>query len=245
MLEAPGSKHIWNQGGVEMAILIGGIVALVLGVILGAIWWSPVLSIIGGVVPVLLLMGGGIAIYLGIDEMRYPSSKAYPAPEPAKAEPPEASVAKGKGPRYWLMGYSVRNVEVVQKLGIIALPSERAEIIEKMMSVGDRVILYALSPGSRFAGVVEVEGEPARSSDMPFVPPKKGEIWDCRRKVRPVALPPSDKWVDAEPLLDKLELMREAKKAGKSLVRSFAAKLREVPQLSAKDYERISKALGA
>ena len=232
-----------------MAILIGGIVAIVLGVILGVVWYVQVFSLVGGGLPVLLLLGGGIAIYLGIDELRYPAAKAYPAPEREKEGPlegaPEPSAAAMKGIRYWLLGYSAGNVELVREKGMIALPAERSEIIEKMMNIGDRVILYALSPESKFSGIVEITGECSRSSDMPFEPAKKGEIWEYRREVRSVVMPPADNWVEAKTLLEDLALLEDARKAGKTLSRSFAAKLRDVPQLSTDDHDRIARALGA
>jgi predicted RNA-binding protein len=233
-----------------MAILIGGIVSIALGVLLGVLWWSPVLSLLGGGLPVLFILGGGIAIYLGIDELRYPASKAFPAAEPEREPAVKGAVApaepdRGKRPRYWLLGYSAHNVDLVRGHGMIAVPAGRAEIIEQMMGIGDRVVLYALSPDSKFGGIVEVASDCTRSSEMPFVPAKKGEIWEYQREVKTVVLPSADQWIDAKPLLEKLDLLQEARKAGKNLARSFAAKLREMPQISAEDYDRIAKAMGA
>ena len=53
-----------------MKTLIGGAVASVLGIIGLAVWFGPFLSILEGVVPIVLLLGGGLALYLGFDELK-------------------------------------------------------------------------------------------------------------------------------------------------------------------------------
>ena len=53
-----------------MAVFIGGIVAAVVGLILMVIWWVPFLQLLAGALPVMLLLGGAIAAYLGFDEVK-------------------------------------------------------------------------------------------------------------------------------------------------------------------------------
>ena len=53
-----------------MKTLIGGAVAAALGLIGLAIWWQPFLQVVAGVIPIMLLMGGGLAVYLGFDELK-------------------------------------------------------------------------------------------------------------------------------------------------------------------------------
>lgn len=53
-----------------MTALIGGIVALVLGVVLLLQWWQSFLHIVQGSIPLLLLAGGALATYLGVEELR-------------------------------------------------------------------------------------------------------------------------------------------------------------------------------
>ena len=53
-----------------MKILIGGVVAAVLGLIGLVSWWEPFLILLQGGIPILLLLGGALAIYVGFDEMR-------------------------------------------------------------------------------------------------------------------------------------------------------------------------------
>jgi len=53
-----------------MLALVGGIVALVLGLLLLREWWQSFLHILQGSIPLLLIFGGGLATYLGVEEMR-------------------------------------------------------------------------------------------------------------------------------------------------------------------------------
>lgn len=53
-----------------MVALVGGVAALVLGVI-GLIGWGrEFVDLLKGAVPVLLLLGGALATYLGVEEMK-------------------------------------------------------------------------------------------------------------------------------------------------------------------------------
>lgn len=53
-----------------MKTLIGGAVGAVLGLIGMSIWWKPFLQLLAGAIPVVLLLGGGLALYLGFDELK-------------------------------------------------------------------------------------------------------------------------------------------------------------------------------
>jgi hypothetical protein len=53
-----------------MKTLIGGAIAALLGLIGLAIWWQPFLQLLTGTIPVGLLMGGCLALYLGLDELK-------------------------------------------------------------------------------------------------------------------------------------------------------------------------------
>ncbi len=53
-----------------MKTLIGGVVAAVLGIIGLSVWFKPFLQLLAGAVPVMLLLGGGLAVYLGFDELK-------------------------------------------------------------------------------------------------------------------------------------------------------------------------------
>ncbi len=53
-----------------MKTLIGGAIAAALGLIGIVVWWKPFLTVVAGTIPIMLLLGGALAIYLGFDELR-------------------------------------------------------------------------------------------------------------------------------------------------------------------------------
>ncbi|KJS30909.1 MAG: hypothetical protein VR64_13620 [Desulfatitalea sp. BRH_c12] len=53
-----------------MKTLIGGAIAAVLGLIGLTVWFRPFLQLLAGAIPIMLLLGGGLAIYLGFDELK-------------------------------------------------------------------------------------------------------------------------------------------------------------------------------
>jgi hypothetical protein len=53
-----------------MKTLIGGAIGAVLGIIGLSVWWKPFLQLLAGAIPVMLLLGGGLALYLGFDELK-------------------------------------------------------------------------------------------------------------------------------------------------------------------------------
>ncbi|MDD5722370.1 MAG: hypothetical protein PHY29_01375 [Syntrophales bacterium] len=52
-----------------MRVLVGGVIAAVLGLIGLVIWWGPFLALLQGGVPIVILLGGALAIYVGFDEI--------------------------------------------------------------------------------------------------------------------------------------------------------------------------------
>ncbi len=53
-----------------MKTLIGGAVAVLLGVVGLAVWFGQFLNLLAGCIPAVLLLGGGLALYLGFDELK-------------------------------------------------------------------------------------------------------------------------------------------------------------------------------
>jgi hypothetical protein len=53
-----------------MSLLIGGIVSVILGVIGFSFWWSAFITILKGGIPILLILGGILAVYVGLDAMQ-------------------------------------------------------------------------------------------------------------------------------------------------------------------------------
>jgi len=80
-----------------MTALIGGLVAVALGLISLGFFWRDFLSLLAGTIPLLLLLGGALAVYLGYEEAK---DKLFKKPEPQSYEPPKVSeveVEKYKG----------------------------------------------------------------------------------------------------------------------------------------------------
>ncbi|MBI5966787.1 MAG: hypothetical protein HY882_02865 [Deltaproteobacteria bacterium] len=69
-----------------MKILLGGIVALIIGVVGLAIWWTEFLLILQGSIPILLALGGALAIYLGIEDIKTASAVEKSEKEEPKKE---------------------------------------------------------------------------------------------------------------------------------------------------------------
>ena len=53
-----------------MKVFVGGVAAAFLGFLGMLIWWEPVFKLIGGAIPLILLLGGLMAAYLGYDEVK-------------------------------------------------------------------------------------------------------------------------------------------------------------------------------
>ena len=53
-----------------MAAFVGGLIALILGLIGIVVWWCPFVMLLKGSVPVLFILGGGLAAYMGIQDVK-------------------------------------------------------------------------------------------------------------------------------------------------------------------------------
>jgi hypothetical protein len=70
----------------KMAALFGGIVALILGIIGIIIWWGYFVKALAAGIPILLILGGALATYLGIEEWKDKRSERKLEEEPETAE---------------------------------------------------------------------------------------------------------------------------------------------------------------
>ena len=50
-----------------MTLLISGFISVILGIIGFSIWWNAFLIAMKGIVPIMLILGGILAVYIGID----------------------------------------------------------------------------------------------------------------------------------------------------------------------------------
>ncbi len=76
-----------------MKTLIGGAIAVLLGVVGLAVWLGEFLQLLAGVIPPVLLLGGGLALYLGFDELKdsWKNEEGIDAPADAAPEKEDAA----------------------------------------------------------------------------------------------------------------------------------------------------------
>jgi len=236
-----------------MLPLIGGIASISVGIILIIFWWLNLLQILAGVVPIVLILAGALAIYLKIDDLRYSmkeKDEEYTEPEPFKEqekptveerkEEEEEEEKESDERQHWLLGYIAKNIEVVGNEGLIGFPREKEEFTKETIKKCDLVVLYALSPHSKFAGIVEISGDYEHSENPIWNKTKKGDPWPHRRKVKVKVLADRKAWVEGKEIIGSLEVLEKARSKGADLTKAFAAKLRGFPQISKKDYESIA-----
>jgi hypothetical protein len=53
-----------------MSLLIGGVITAVLGLVSLIFWWADFMTMVKGAFPISLLLGGALAVYVGIDEIQ-------------------------------------------------------------------------------------------------------------------------------------------------------------------------------
>jgi len=75
-----------------MAALVGGLISLVLGIIGIIIWWGYFVKALAAGIPALLILGGALATYLGIEEWKDRRSAEKFDEEPEKG--PDTSKLK-------------------------------------------------------------------------------------------------------------------------------------------------------
>ena len=75
-----------------MSALVGGIIALILGLIGLIYWWDYLLKALVAIIPIGLILGGALATYLGIEEWRDSARQ----PGDLGGEPPQGEAEKYK-----------------------------------------------------------------------------------------------------------------------------------------------------
>ena len=51
-------------------VVLGGFLAVILGILLLIFWFGPFIHILQGTIPLILILGGGIALFIGITEIK-------------------------------------------------------------------------------------------------------------------------------------------------------------------------------
>ncbi len=57
-------------GGQAMSLLIGGVVSVIIGLLGLIFWWSDFVIILKGGIPIIIVLGGILAVYIGLDEIQ-------------------------------------------------------------------------------------------------------------------------------------------------------------------------------
>ncbi|MDI9570852.1 MAG: hypothetical protein QM278_09030 [Pseudomonadota bacterium] len=53
-----------------MPLLVGGVIAAILGLVGLVVWWHAFAAIVKGALPILMILGGGLAMYVGYDDIQ-------------------------------------------------------------------------------------------------------------------------------------------------------------------------------
>jgi hypothetical protein len=76
-----------------MTALVGGLVAVALGLIGLGMWWREFLGLLAGGLPLVLLLGGALAVYLGFEETK---DKFFKKEDTPVYEPPKMAEAEAE-----------------------------------------------------------------------------------------------------------------------------------------------------
>lgn len=80
-----------------MVTLVGGIIALILGLLGLAYWWDPFIIVLQAAIPIILILGGALATYLGMEEWKDSQAMSEPA---SYGPDPEAERYKAEAEKY-------------------------------------------------------------------------------------------------------------------------------------------------
>lgn len=53
-----------------MSLLVGGVISAIFGLVSLIFFWSDFMTLLKGAFPIFMLLGGALAVYVGIDEMQ-------------------------------------------------------------------------------------------------------------------------------------------------------------------------------
>jgi sugar (pentulose or hexulose) kinase len=81
-----------------MMTMMSGLVAILLGLVFLGFWWNAFIEIVKAGIPVVLILGGALAAYLGLEE--YKDQKALKQAESAGPASAEAERYKAEAEKY-------------------------------------------------------------------------------------------------------------------------------------------------
>lgn len=80
-----------------MMTLVGGVVALILGLLGLLVWWDPFVKLLQAGIPLILILGGALATYLGVEEWKDSQSLSEAA---GRGPDPEVERYKAEAEKY-------------------------------------------------------------------------------------------------------------------------------------------------
>ena len=81
-----------------MITLLGGLSILGLGLVLLGFWWGGFAIFIKGLIPILLMVGGGVAFYLGYEEFK--SAREFPESSGSAGTSSQTEIYKAEAEKY-------------------------------------------------------------------------------------------------------------------------------------------------
>lgn len=117
-----------------MSIFVGGCIALILGILGIIIWWWHFLAILQGVIPIMLIFAGALAVYLSIDQF-----KAYLNRKKKQESTPTGGASNTKAATEDVEDLRKENEELKRKLAENSGAGAKQKVEAAVEEVGDAV----------------------------------------------------------------------------------------------------------
>lgn len=117
-----------------MSIFVGGCIALILGILGIIFWWWHFVAILQGVIPIMLVFAGALAVYLSIDQF-----KAYLNRNKKQENAPAGGATHAKVATEDVEDLRKENEELKRKLAENTTPGAKEKVGEAVEEVGDAV----------------------------------------------------------------------------------------------------------
>lgn len=117
-----------------MSIFVGGCIALILGILGIIFWWWHFVAILQGVIPIMLVFAGALAVYLSIDQF-----KAYLNRNKKQESTSTGDTSHAKVVSEDVEDLRKENEELKRKLAENAVGGAKEKVEEAVEEVGDAV----------------------------------------------------------------------------------------------------------